>query len=317
MKRYIYGGFFDELSPVMDDTVQSPVDKPDTSASSGGIQDKKEKAKDFVKSNGIVILIVVALILIVVIIIWIISIVRKSNFKVVSISDRIIRLDRSENMPMTFASSKFPPSNGHEFTYSFWIYLTDYDVLYNHRALFRRGGSVDGINFGNPIVALDSKTNKMYIAIKTNQSLDVQSIEDVLMSTKKYAVTAIDYVPLQRWVNIAFTVQDAVITIFMDGDIYSVKSITDIPDIDPVNTSGVITPTRGFYSNTTGDMYVGDSKYITKGFISRLQYMNYACTQKQMQQIYKSGPVKQSILSMIGLSTYGVRAPVYKIDDVE
>lgn len=315
MKTYIYGGFFDDLSPIVDETVQSSTNK-DSSSSSGGIAAKKEKAKEFVKANGVVILIVVALILIVVIIIWIIAIVRRSNFKVVNISDRIIRLDRAENMPMTFSSSKFPPSNGHEFTYSFWIYLTDYDVLYNHRTLFRRGGSVDGINFGNPIVALDSKTNKMYIAIKTNQSLDVQSIEDVLLSTKKYAVSMVDYVPLQRWVNISFSVQDAVITIFMDGDIYSVKSITDMPDMEPVST-GALSTSRGFYSNTTGDMYVGDSKYITKGFISRLQYFNYACTQKQMQQIYKAGPVKQSILSMIGLSTYGVRTPVYKIDDVE
>lgn len=317
MKRYIYGGFFDELTPIMDDTVttQSGPNPDAGKAPKGGIQDKKEKAKDFVKSNGIIILIVVALILIVVIIVWIISIVRKSNFKVVNVSDRIIRLDRSENMPMTFASSKFPPSNGHEFTFSFWIYLTDYDVLYNHRSLFRRGGSVDGINFGNPIVALDSKTNKMYIAIKTNQSLEVQSIEDVLTSTKKYAVSMIDYVPLQRWVNIAFSVQDAIATIFMDGDIYSVKSITDIPDINA--EGGGIAGSRGFYSNTTGDMYVGDSKYITKGFLSRLQYFNYACTQKQMQQIYKAGPVKQSLLAMIGLSTYGVRTPVYKIDGVE
>jgi len=318
IRRYTYGGFFDELTPVVDDTVtteRSP--NPDAGKpSKGGILDKKEKAKDFVKSNGIVILIIVALILIVIIIIWIISIVRKSNFKVVNISDRIIRLDRSENMPMTFASSKFPPSNGHEFTFSFWIYLTDYDVLYNHRSLFRRGGSVDGINFGNPIVALDAKTNKMYIAIKTNQSLEVQSIEDVLTSTKKYAVSMIDYVPLQRWVNVAFSVQDALATIFMDGDIYSVKSITDILDVDAISNTGV-SGSRGFYSNTTGDMYVGDSKYITKGFISRLQYFNYACTQKQMQQIYKAGPVKQTIMSMIGLSTYGMRTPVYKIDDVE
>jgi len=137
--------------------------------------------------------------------------------------------------------------------------------------------------------------------------------------SKKYSVSIIDYVPLQRRVHVAFSVQDAIVTIFMDGEIYSVKSITDIPNVDPVNTnSGSIlsTSARGFYSNTIGDMYVGDSKYMTRGFVSRMQYFNYACTQKQMEQVYKAGPVKQSILSMIGLGTYGVRAPVYKIDEI-
>lgn len=314
--RNIYGGYDDNMSAVVDNTV-SPRTLPSQGYdNTSGNKSTKDKASDFVKSNGVIILIVIALILIVIIIIWIISIVRRSNFKVVNISDRIIRLDRSDNMPLTYASSKFPPSNGHEFAFSFWIYLTDYDILYNHRTLFRRGGSVDSLNLGNPIVALDSKTNKMYIAIKTNQSLEVQSVEDVLMSSKKYALSIIDYVPLQRWVHVGFSVQDSLLTIFMDGEIYSVKSITDVPEIDPVNTSGSTVPVRGFYSNTLGDMYVGDTKYVTKGFLSRLQYFNYACTQKQMQQLYKAGPVKQSILSMIGLSTYGVRTPVYKVDDI-
>jgi len=181
-----YGGFF-EISNNMsnNDFINSNNSNNnstnDSSTSTNKAGDKKtesktDKVKNFVKSNGVIILIVIVLILIVVITIWIISIVRKSKFKVVNLSDTIIRLDRSESMPMTYASSKFPSTNGHEFTFSFWLYLSDYDVLYNHRMLFRRGGSIDSLNFGNPIVALDSKTNKMYIAIKTNQSLDVQSV---------------------------------------------------------------------------------------------------------------------------------------------
>lgn len=289
----------------------------------GGPGGTYDKAKDFARSNGIVILIVIALILIVLVIIWIVSVVRKSSFQVVNVSDKVIRLDRAENMPVTYAGSKFPSSNGHEFTFSFWIYLTDYDVLYAHRALFRRGGTVDSVNLGNPIVGLDAKTNKMYIAIKTNQSLDVRSMEDVLSKSKKYAVAMIDYVPLQRWVNVAFSVQDSIITVFMDGDIYSVKSITDVVNVDPVNTAASAASasnsasSRAFYSNTMGDLFIGDNKALIKGFLSKLQFFNYACTQKDMQKIYNQGPVQTSILSMLGLSAYGVRSPVYKMDDAE
>lgn len=314
-KQKKIGGYFEDDSP-------SPTNTGNTSNNTGSsmkdnIMSKKDKAKEFVKSYAIIIIVIVALLVIVVITIWIISLVRKSNMKVVNISDRIIRLDKAENMPLSFAASKFPKSNGQEFTFSFWLYLSDYDVLYNHRVLFRRGGSVDSINFGNPIVALDSKTNKMYIAIKTNQSTDVTSVEDVLTKGKNFSVSIIDYVPLQRWVHIGFSIQDSVTTVFMDGDIYSVRSITDNPDIDPVPTSNSVSANnspRAFYSNTLGDMYVGDSQFVTKGFLSRIQYFNYSCTQKDMQQIYKAGPVKQSILSMIGLNAYGVRTPLYKID---
>lgn len=312
--RNMYGGFVD------DNSLEPSVDNSLTSKAKAETKKYSEKMKNFAKSNGIVIIIVGVLILIVIITIWIISIVRKSNFKVVNVSDRIIRLDRSENMPMTFASSKFPVSNGQEFTFSFWLYIADYDTLYDHRILMRRGGSIESINFGNPIVALDAKTNKMYIALKTNRSLDVQNMMDVLTPSKNYVVSGIDYVPLQRWVHVAFSVQDSIFTIFMDGDIYAVKSITDIENVDPINKSILTkqsnTSSRAFFSNTLGDMYIGDSVHISKGFLSRIQYYNYACTQKHMQQIYKAGPVKQSILSLIGLNTYGVRAPIYKMDDI-
>jgi hypothetical protein len=310
------GGADDDITPSLTNSFDPARDTRQATTSSGK-SGKFDKMKDFAKSNGIVILIVVALILIVIITIWIVSIVRKSSYKVVNVSDKIIRMDKAENMPVTFSGGKFPPSNGHEFTYSFWIYLTDYDVLYTHRTLFRRGGSVDSLNMANPVVGLDAKTNKMYIAIKTNMSLDVRSMDDVLSKSKRYAVAMIDYVPLQRWVHVAFSVQDSVLTIFMDGDIYSVKSITDIENVDPVDKTKTSTSTRALYSNTMGDMYVGDSKTLIKGFMSRLQFFNYALTQKEIQKLYSNGPVQQTILSMLGLSTYGVRAPIYKIDDVE
>lgn len=318
--RMFIGGRDDDISPgfasSFDTRMQGNTSPPPPSSSNS----KFGKMKDFARSNGIVILIIIALILIVIIIVWIVSMVRRSSYKVVNISDKIIRLDKAENMPVTFAGSKFPPSNGQEFTYSFWIYLTDYDVLYMHRTLFRRGGSVDSLNMSNPVVGLDAKTNKMYIAIKTNMSLDVRNMDDVMSKSRKYQHAIIDYVPLQRWVHIAFSVQDSVLTIFMDGDIYSVRSITDISNVDPVRKDGSSmdsSGTRALFSNTLGDMYVGDSKSLIKGFLSRLQFFNYALTQKEIQKLYSSGPVQQTILSMLGLSTYGVRTPIYKIDDVE
>ena len=312
-KHMKQGGGNDNITPTFADNMDMG-----TVPSATNQENKFNKAKDFAKTNGVAIIIIIALILIVLVIIWIVSIVRKSSFQVVNVSDKVIRLDRAENMPVTFASSKFPSSNGHEFTFSFWIYLTDYDVVYTHRTLFRRGGNVDSLNLGNPIVGMDARTNKMYIAIKTSQSLEVRNIEDVLLSSKKYAVALIDYVPLQRWVHVAFSVQDSILTVFMDGDIYSVKSITDIVHVDPVKTTAsAASNVRALYSNTMGDLYIGDNKSLVKGFLSKLQFFNYACTQKDIQKVYKQGPVIQSILSMLGLSTYGMRSPVYKIDDVE
>jgi hypothetical protein len=164
----------------------------------------------------------------------------------------------------------------------------------------------------------------MYIAIKTNRSTSVSTMDNVLSKNSMYAVSVVDYVPLQRWVNIAFSIQDAILTVFLDGDIYSVRSITDVQNMDPVNTTVSANTTTGsasavngrsFYSSSVGDMYIGDTKALVKGFISRVQYFNYALTQKDIQNVYASGPVKKSLLSFIGLTEYGVRSPVYKVSD--
>jgi hypothetical protein len=103
--------------------------------------------------------------------------------------------------------------------------------------------------------------------------------------------------------------RDNIMTIYMDGDIYSVTTTADLL----VNSNDV----RPIVNSTNGDAFIGSTKFSTLGFISKLSMYNYGLTQNQIRNLYNQGPVTKSLLSMFGIANYGVRSPIYNLSDVE
>lgn len=52
-----------------------------------------------------------------------------------------------------------------------------------------------------------------------------------------------------------------------------------------------------------------------QGYMSKVQFLNYAVTIDHARVIYQAGPLHLSILSMLGLPLYGLRNPFYKIGE--
>lgn len=222
--------------------------------------------------------------------------------------------------------------NGERFAYSFWVYLQSSNDATDHTLIFSR--TRDNFDVENPVIVkqptilayIRKNTNSMIIKLRTKESSDSNitgysgtdnndldnmgfnydpedtskfiSIDDSVDDMLEFKL---DYIPLQRWVNIIVNINGNLSTLFVDGRIHS----TSVAN----NNRTVMSP--------AGDVIVGgdDDLGTTDGYLSRLEFFDYAFTsQNEVNKIYKSGPVHQSILQRLGVTEYGVRSPLYKID---
>ena len=292
------------------------------------------------KNGPIIIFILIAVLVFVLVVVYITFALKSSNLKGKQLTSRPIKLD-SLSTPFEVSGSDIPkPAVGREYTYSFWVYVDQFQQTpTNGKLLFYRSGTSTDINTANPVVFMDGMENKMYIAIKTQDtslkglengtSKDLSKIlqknyfKEVTsngVDVNKYIIMEVDYVPLQRWVNIVVIVDNKVVTMFLDGEIYSVKSTEELkslrkPDVDssnrPIKYDLII-------DNTEGSIFVGknaiNDKVAVNGYLSRLEFYNYAVSLNQVKKIYTQGPLANGgLLSKMGLQ-YGFRSPVYKLN---
>lgn len=263
-----------------------------------------------------VIAVVIVMIVIVIITFWIVNKLRKgSRSEKILIDDKYIQLDDNKSVPKVIdADDMESPANGNEMTYNFWIHLADnYDSSSSYKLVFFRGNMTDNststsIEFSSdtgPIVVMDKTTNKMMIAIATTNS-PASTLNNIFRedSEAKYLKTYIDYVPLQRWVNISIAIIDNTMRVYLDGDIYSVVS---------TNEMGT---NRGSLKPSEGPLQISHSsnQFKVKGHISKLRYYNHMLSQDRIRGLYRRGPFPKTWLNMLGIQKYGVQSPIYKIE---
>ena len=296
------------------------------------LNDFKAKLKEFIKNNkfllifiGVVFLIFIA----VIVYIWIAMKTTGLNAK--TLTKTPIRLIQT-NSPQTIMNSSIPvPTLGKEFGYSFWLYIENYDQTSSKSRVIWYRGNLNDISSANPLVYMDATSNKMYLCIKSqNATLNSSAINynnDVGLvaannyfmnpsatSSNAYLIMTIDYVPLQKWINIVINVDNQMLSVYLDGEIYSVKSIDDFNAMNSL-------PYNIIVDKTDGDIYIGanpqNSQNITiNGYMRKLDFFTYALSARDVKKVYGAGPFSRNFMSMIGLgSTYGVRSPVYKIGD--
>lgn len=242
-------------------------------------------------------------------------------------ADTIKQLPNTDKLPTL--------SNGREYAYSFWVYLDSVKTDGNYNLVFLRSPNNDSnyLNNANPIVYLDKNSNKMVIKVRTASAdtITYENLDSVIEGEGtnnpvtfhndncKYATFKIDYVPLQRWVNIIINVNNNMLAVIMDGAVHSTRVLNEDNDRCPGESASKLV------SPTTGSIMIGNiSEEINNlpaadGFISRVQFFNYSLkTPAHIQKIYNAGPVKSvGILQKLGLPLYGIRNPLYRIDEVK
>jgi hypothetical protein len=288
-----------------------------TEGLSDGTKEAGNVALTYLKESWLILLIIGAMFLLVLVVFYIFYLIKKSKLKNVVLHSDMIVLDNRNVVPHIVSADDMSSltMNGQEFSYSTWIFLANnYDATSDHKLIMQRGNTstVAGMISPNtsPIIAMDSKTNKMYIAVSTSAVTNPLTFEKVFEKdaatnrfTSGFLVTYIDYVPLQRWVNVILVVREMNMYVYIDGDVYSVASASE------VRTNSDRPMIRG----TSGDLAIGEKRNTTHGYLSLTQFFNYGLTQKEVRSIYANGPSRNSWLAIFGLGSYGVRSPVYKI----
>jgi hypothetical protein len=261
---------------------------------------------------GIVMVIAVVLVILVIVLVYLYKLLVGNDLKESLLLDKIVSLEKRESLPIKVSSTKLASTTrGQEFAYSFWIYLQDYyEASTANKLVFTRGNNSTSFSIidsnANPIVLMDSQTNKMYIAMATTLAgSGTVSVNDIVSPSSGYLVATIDYVPLQRWVHVVLVLKDGNLMIFMDGELYTIKGVHNLG----TNRS----KTRPFVKGTTGEVSVGSPTNPIQGFMGKFQFFNYALSAKDIKKVYQAGPISKSWLAYFGMGNYSLRNPIYEI----
>lgn len=263
------------------------------------------------ESSPIVVFVIIALLVMVGIICFIIYRVRRADLQ----STRVIKEPRkmgTGTKQLVVDANKMPVTlSGQEYSFSFWMYLTSVTPTDAPKFVFMRGGSTANVGGASCIVYMDRAVNKLTVAVKTNANitpdLDLTGIDGInnsitVAGSNAFLKAAIDYLPMMRWVNVTFVVQDNLLSLYMDGDLYTVQNANDLKD-------------RPILKGVAGDLRLGGiGAGISQGYVAKMDFYNYALMQRDVQHLYKSGPHAGTLLGVLGFDDYGLRAPVYRLD---
>ena len=274
----------------------------------------------------------VIVILFVLVILYITFAMKSSNMQGKVLNDTPIYLKDKVDTEIIDARNIPQTISGREYSYAVWIYVKEFTQEVNNlnHSLIMYRGMPDTITSANPIIFMDALSNKLYVVVKTDQStINTSNLNDVIANnwfistnpnlteseSNKHLIIAVDYVPLQRWVHVGLVVDNKIMSLYLDGDLYSVKSIDEFKGI---RSSGNSVNYNLVVSRTDGDVFIGKNPKASinktiNGYVGKLEFFNYALSTEEIKKSYNNGPIGKSALSWLGITQYGVRSPVYKI----
>ena len=219
-----------------------------------------------------------------------------------------------------------PNSNGIKRTYGFWIYINDinkYAGKYRHIAhLGENAGQIKG---ACPYIFLDNHTNSVHVRFapkKEPKSMsefdtlnEITDMDSLLTYDGKRCGITIQYVPVQRWVHIVIVVSDfngGIVYTYIDGE---------LADVDKARERKLVLHELEF-ENKVGSLFVGGSVSNStvnatgfSGLLSKFALYNYDLNKNDIYKEYSRGPLN-GLLTSMGIVSYGLRNPVYKLNAV-
>jgi hypothetical protein len=216
-------------------------------------------------------------------------------------------------------------SNGIKRSYGFWIYINDINKYSgNFRHIAHVGDKHEKIQNASPYIFLDKTTNQIHVRFapkddtlptgdKLNNISDVNKLLKYENNDKNCGIT-IKYVPIQRWVHVVVVVSDAnsgVVYTYIDGE------LSDFED----NKKNKLHLHELNFENT-GNLYVGGSALNSvvdtmgfSGLMSKFTLYNYDLNKNDIYKEYNKGPLN-GLLTSMGIGSYGLRNPIYKLNTI-
>lgn len=208
-------------------------------------------------STLVQVLIVVAIIIVLILlIIWIYNMVREAQYRS-SQSPFIITtpVNAFRRDGRSIKNKSIPnPVDGLEFTYSFWIYVANWNYRFGDwKNILLKGNN----NTRAPGIWLYPKTNSLHCRISTfpdlNEGCDIRNI------------------PLQKWVHVVYVLNNRTVDIYIDGKLERSCVLRGVPILNNQNLR--VANDGGFW-----------------GQIAKMQYFTRAITPYEVSQIYSEGP---------------------------
>lgn len=188
----------------------------------------------------------------------------KSNKAYEANNPVLLGYTKDAKVPIVVDGSKIPKTQiGDSWSYSFWIFISDYDYLYNQTKTILTTGQTNG-NSVAPGVFLGPQNSDLVVKVNTiiNPSSDVTFNGDDLI---------VHDLPLQRWISVVVTYSNSVVSIFLNGKLTKSKELNS-PAINLNSSKVSITPNGGF-----------------SGQISNVQYYNHELSPYDIYKIYILG----------------------------
>ena len=173
----------------------------------------------------------------------------------------IIPQDPSSNNTIPILRSQ-NENEGIEFTWGVWVYIDGINPLGQYKHIFYKGNDnliSNGMNYPNnaPGLYLAPDTNALVVMMNTYNNIDEE-------------ITVPD-MPLNKWVNIIVRCQNTTLDVYINGVITRSVELNGVP------------------KQNYGNVYVGMNGGFD-GFISNLQYFNYALPVTKINSIVNAGP---------------------------
>ena len=327
-----------------------PTNAPPETNYDPELQSKATDAISKITGNAMtIILFFLVLSLTIYVIIHLVKTFNKTDLKTVTLLKKPVRVPTSSldtinndiDMPNLY--------NGKEYSYSVWFYVDNFQHNSAPKLILYRGDDQGIKSNTTPIFYMSPDYIELNVLVKTDKSPQSGMPRGSLKEIHKnrdcdYIKLTVPYVPMQRWVNAILVVDNEYAQLFFDGELRKVVDVTAQETIEHYNHPDGTTDERKngddlckdenqccdktvkccgsriIGSSTPGkNLYIGKSSFdeAIDGYMSKVQFFNYAVTVDHAKIIYQSGPLHMSILSMIGLPLFGLRNPFYRIDNVK
>merc|ERR1711934_260316 len=229
---------------------------------------------------------IVGTVILVIIVIYIIVYLIKQYKKYHSAHKLLINQPRDATKRLVISGKQLPKfDEGYEYTYSFWIFISDWQYKYGHPKPILYKGDKEGMH-ANPCVWLYPKENKLMVRFD-NYTYGNQRLTPEKMNPIKYPeilekdyVCDVENIPLQKWVHVGVVLWNRTTDVYIDGKLVRSCILPGVPRIN--NEKLYVTPQGGFHGN-----------------ISRLLVVNKAYNPYAIYNEYLKGPFPYSFFSSI------------------
>lgn len=269
--------------------------------------DSVRQLTDYAKNSenvGTMLALFVSFVMVIYVVLYLMKQFNMTSLKTVTmVKNKPLRITGNSMHNLSQNDSLPAQNHGKEWSMSFWVYIDNEEIEKTTEPKFIIG-RMSGPNAGasaNPLVYMDPVENKMHVVVRTNFSMGYTSL--AALHGSGVGKMTIDYIPLQRWVNVIVVVDQNYVQLFMDGELRQVN------DLSQGNNKVVM--------DSSGNIFSGGSSSTAtfKGYVSKVQWFNYAVTIDHAKIVYGAGPLRKTILSALGLPMYGIRSPFVRIDE--